>query len=166
MKGELWLDDEMVTFDADCPISDVEKTATGGSKWLKEDLRGTSWRATLTAGAFRSINGSATLYTISRLKHRREIEMLKDSIVDTSRSKEFHEETLRESGTGDLDMKVEKLGKDVERCPGLVDIIKRETFDVGLWPILKRFYVNHGQLTRDHIRDFVEVYDREIAALL
>jgi hypothetical protein len=166
VKGDLWLDDEMVTFDADCPISNVEKTATGGSKWLKEDLRGTSWRATLTAGAFRSINGSATLYTTSRLKHRREIEMLKDSIIDTSRSKEFHEETLRESGTGDMDMKAEKLGQDVERCAGLIEVIKRETFDVGLWPILKRFYVSHGQLTRDHIRDFVEVYDREIAELL
>jgi hypothetical protein len=65
-----------------------------------------------------------------------------------------------------MDMKAEKLGQDVERCAGVIEAIKRETFDVALWPILKRFYVSHGQLTRDHIRDFVEVYDRAIAELL
>ena len=168
-KGDLWLDDRPVTFDSDTPIAYVEKSATGGSKWLNEDLRGTSWRGTLTAGMFRSINGTVTCYTTSPLKHKREIELLKGNISDTTQTKDFHEDVLKdvggEAGAG-LDAKAVKLGEDAERCAGLIDTVKRETFDVALWPPLRRFYVGHQAPSRDHVRDFVQVYDPETANLL
>ena len=169
LKGDLWLDERPVTFDSDTPIAYVEKSATGGSRWLDEDLRGTSWRGLLTAGMFRSINGTVTCYTTSRLKHKREIELLKSSISDTTQTKDFHEDVLKEVGgeTGaGLDAKAVRLGEDVERCAGLIDTVKKETFDVALWPLLQRFYVGHQAPSRDHIHDFVQVYDPEMASLL
>ena len=169
LKGELWLDERPVTFDSDTPIAYVEKSATGGSRWLDEDLRGTSWRSTLTAGMFRSINGSVTCYTTSRLKHKREIELLKSNISDTTQTKVFHEDILNEVGgeTGaGLEAKSVKLGEDVEKCAGLIETVNKETFDVALWPLLRRFYVGHQAPSRDHVHDFVQVYNPEIANLL
>lgn len=169
MKGDLWLRDERVTFDSDCPIANVVKSATGGSKWLDENLRGTSWRAKLTSGIFRSISGTATFYTTSFLKHKDEIALLKTSIAETTRSKGFHDDVLKEAGGEEgagLDAKAVRLGKDVERCGGLIETLRKETFDVGLWPLLRRFYVAHQPPTRDHIHDFINVYDPETAKLL
>ena len=125
-KGNLWLDDRDVSFDSDTPIAHVEKSVTGGSRWLDEDLRGTSWRGTLTSGMFRSINGTVTCYTTSRLKHGRGIELLKSNISDTAQTKGFHEDILKEAGgqTGaGLDVKVARLGEDVERCAGLIETV-------------------------------------------
>jgi hypothetical protein len=169
LKGNLWLDDVDVTFDSDCRISDVEKSASSGSKWVNVCLSGTSWRGTLTAGLFRSIDGSATFYTKSRLKNKREIEMLKNNIEDMTQTKQFHEDMLGDVGGLEgkgLDEKVVRLGEDVERSGATIEIIKKETFDVGLWPILRKYYVSHHAPTRDEIVEFVSVYDPKTANLL
>lgn len=169
MEGNLWLKDKSVTFDSDCPIVHVQKSATGGSKWLDENLRGTSWRAKLTSGIFRSINGTATFYTTSCLKHKAEIDLLKTSITNTMHTKRFHEDGLKDAGGEEgagLDANAVRLGQDVERCAGLLETVRKETLDMGLWPLLRRFYTAHQTPTRDSIHDFINVYDPETAKLL
>lgn len=169
VRGDLWVDDRVVEFDASCNISSVEKSATGGCKWVNERLRDTTWRATLQANIFRSINGSATFYTTSQLKYAREIEILKATIADMTRSREFHAEALRETQEDVVkgaDAKVLLMGKHVERCATLMETVKKETFDMLLWPRLQRFYVSEKALIRDDVYEFVKVYDLELAGLL
>lgn len=169
LRGDLWVDDREVEFDADCAIANVEKSATGGCKWTNERLRGTSWRATLEADIFRSINGSVTFYTTSRLKYAREIEILKAAIAEATQARNFHAEALqkaREDVANEVDAKVLRMGKNVERCAALIKTVKKETFDMLLWPLLQHFYVSARVPTRDDVYEFVKVYDPELAGLL
>ena len=169
-KGELWLDEKNVSFSSDYRITDVEKSATGGSKWLDEDLCGNSWRGTLTASMFRSINGSATFYTTMKIKHAGAIAALKRHIEDTKLQKGFLEDQLRAGGDGEdlQDRKAVGFGRDAERCEKTIERIKKESFEIVLWPLLKRFYVDleRAKPTRKGIVEFVRVYDEGVAEAL
>lgn len=98
LRGELWLDEEQIEFDSDHKISDVENSVSGGSKWLSVTNHGTSWRGTLTAGLMRSITGTATFYTTSKLKNKNTIEILQKSIEETKYQIAFQEDSLNEIG--------------------------------------------------------------------
>lgn len=165
-KGQLWLEERTVEFDAGMPISHVHKSATGGSKWQDEDRGETSWSAVLMTGIFENMNGSSTFYTTNRLKHRREIEQLHNRIADLKQMREFHEDTLAGIEGHSLGTSAVRLGEEVEKCGRLIERVKRETFEINLWPLLRRFYVFHQAPTRDHVFEFVKVYEPEVAALL
>lgn len=165
-KGQLWLGERPMRFEAGIPISHVHKSATGGSKWQDEYQGEKSWSAVLTAGMFQNMNGSATFYTTNRLKHQREIEMLHKRIADLKQTREFQEDALAGIEGHVLNSNAVKLGEEVEKCGRLIERIKRETFEINLWPLLRRFYVLHQAATRDHVYEFVKVYEPEVAALL
>ncbi|PNP78512.1 hypothetical protein FNYG_08142 [Fusarium nygamai] len=106
-EGMLWLDKRDVSFDSDCSITKVQKSMGSGRKWLDEDGRGTTWRATLKSGIFRSMEGSATFYTTMQRKHHGEIQTVKSRLSHGKETIAFHEDSLQ--GLGPLD------GKDAER---------------------------------------------------
>ncbi|KAK0636074.1 hypothetical protein B0T17DRAFT_612858 [Bombardia bombarda] len=166
--GKMWLDKRDVSFDADCVISEVTKTTGSGCRWRDEDLRGTTWRATLKSSIFRSISGSATFYTSSRLKYRGEIAHLRGRVRDTRESIEHEGEMLREfDGVEDeVDALAERLGADVDRCAETMERVQRDTFDASLWPVLRKFYQSREAPSMTEIVDFVQVYDPETAALI
>lgn len=166
LKRQLWLQERILQFDAVVQISHVHKSATGGSKWQSENLGEKSWSAVLTTGIFQNMNGSATFYTTNRLKYRREIELLNDRIADLKETKEFHEDTLATIEGRRLSTSAVKLGEEVEKCGGLIQRIERETFEIILWSLLKRFYVLPQPPNRDQIYEFVKVYEPDVAALL
>ncbi|TGJ83243.1 hypothetical protein E0Z10_g5511 [Xylaria hypoxylon] len=169
LEAVIRLDKRDVSFDADCRISHVQKTVAGASRWLDEDLRGTTWRATLKAGLFRSLNGSATFYTTSRLKHRREIERLRSHIRDIRNSLSFLEDQIDNvvmDAADGSDVEGRKLTHQVACCASLIEKIQRSTFDAALWPVLKRFYTTHHTLSASELAELVMVYDHEIALLL
>lgn len=165
-KGQLWLEERHVQFEAGVRISHVHKSAMGGSKWKEENLGETSWNAVLTAGVFQNMNGSATFYTNNRIKHQREIELLHKRIADLKRMKEFHVDALADIEAHGLSTSTVKLGKEVEQCGRLIERVRMKTLEINLWPLLRRLYVLNQAPTRDHVHEFVNVYEPEIAALL
>lgn len=56
-EGMLWLDKRDVSFDSECSITKVQMSTGSGCNWLDEERRGTTWRATLKSGSFRSRKG-------------------------------------------------------------------------------------------------------------
>lgn len=165
-KWQLCLQERTLQFDASVQISHVHKSATGGTKWQSEALGETSWSAVLTTGIFQNMNATATFYTTNRLKYRREIQQLRDRIADLKQAKEFHEDTVAGIEGRSLSTSAVKLGEEVEKCGGLIERVERETFEMILWPLLKRFYVLPQAPTRDQIYEFVKVYEPDVAALL
>ncbi|KAL9032417.1 MAG: hypothetical protein Q9214_007979, partial [Letrouitia sp. 1 TL-2023] len=105
MKGELNLGRRRMKLDGEYPITTVYKTCSSGGQWLDEDLRGTSWKAVPTSGLFRDINGTATFYNTSEIKHRAEIRALRYSIDELEDNLEHLEEASLNAA--DLDGKVE-----------------------------------------------------------
>ncbi|KAF9765555.1 hypothetical protein IL306_002146 [Fusarium sp. DS 682] len=82
IQGKLNLGIQRLVYDSDYEITSVTKVCAPGTKWLNEDRRGTHWRAEIYGNLFRDINGTATFYTTSKLKHKREIETLEESVAD------------------------------------------------------------------------------------
>lgn len=167
VKGEVNLGYQDVAYDSDCPIAYVTKSAGSGSQWLSEDLRGTSWRASITAGWFRDISGSATFYAKAAKKHRTEIKALKERVKDLEEQLAENRETIRRNGgtqAGDAGEKTS--GQMIEGCDALVELLKRETCEIRLYPALKRYYIHQGKLSRDDIRDFVQVLNPTLSDLL
>ena len=167
LKGELNVGRKRVEYDSDWKITEVRKSCSSGSKWLDEDLRGTSWRATITANLFRDLDGYATFYTTSAIKNQRELKFLESSVHELEQGLEFHQETLQRNGDAQhIKSGMTQLGEDIEHVERLVEIVRKETFDVTLWPLLRRLYLSHKRPSRDDIQDFLQVYDERIAKLV
>ncbi|KAK0741548.1 hypothetical protein B0T18DRAFT_449860 [Schizothecium vesticola] len=170
LEAQLWLDKRDVSYDSDCTISRVVKTTGTGCRWRDEDTRGTAWRATLSSMIFRSISGSATFYTSSRLKHQSEIAQLRGRLRDANDAAAHHEDMLSEFGADgegeDMVGLAERLQNDVDRCDRTMERVQRNTFDACLWPTLRRFYMSRTQPSRADVVDFVQVYDPETATLM
>ncbi|OIW28705.1 hypothetical protein CONLIGDRAFT_617637 [Coniochaeta ligniaria NRRL 30616] len=167
MDAKLWLDKRDVSYDSDCIISRVTKTTGSGCRWLDEDTRGTTWRATLKSSILRSINGSATFYTSNRLKHQSEITQLRGRIRDTKEYITNQSDVLGDlDDLGDTDTLAETLQNDVDRCAKTMERVDRDTFDACLWPTLRRFYMSRSQPSTTEIVDFIDVYDPETAKLM
>ncbi|KAF5581821.1 hypothetical protein FPCIR_9929 [Fusarium pseudocircinatum] len=166
-EGMLWLDKRDVSFDSDCGITKVQKSTGSGCKWLDEDRRGTTWRATLKSGIFRSMEGSATFYTTMQRKHHGEIETLKARLSHGKETIAFHEASLQGSDPIDgKDAEAEMLAEHHDRCTATIERIKKDTFEAALWPLLRQFYVSHHKPSNSDIADFVEVYDPKTSELL
>jgi hypothetical protein len=162
--GQIELGTRKIEYDSDSPISYVSKSVTGGSKWLSEDLRRTSWKGVLTAGLFRSINGTATFYTTIALKNRDQIQELQA----TCKAKEAQVAYLKpkiDEHKEDKSVKSTKLGEEMEKCKSLMSILEKDTFEMQLYPLLRRFYCAGGAPSRNEIHDFVKVYDSFVAEL-
>ncbi|KAK3329986.1 hypothetical protein B0H66DRAFT_42635 [Apodospora peruviana] len=169
VDGKLWLDKRDVSFDSDCVISHVQKSAGRGCRWLDEDRRGTTWRATLKSSIVRSMDGEATFYTTSQLKHKGEIRLLNGQIKDLKDAIAFHTHSLAETeqeGAEGLGAGVEKLGLDAERVARTIEVVQRDSFDAGLWPVLRKYYLGRDVPTVTDVVEFVRVYDPETAVLM
>ncbi|KAF5021793.1 hypothetical protein F66182_6168 [Fusarium sp. NRRL 66182] len=168
VDAKLWLDKRHVSFDSDCIISKVQKSAGQNCKWLDEDCRGTTWRATLKSSLIRSMYGSATFYTTSQLKNRGEIRMLRDRIKDMQDSISYQTDSLAElDETEKLGADVEKLRTDAERVARTIETIQRDSFDAGLWPVLGKYYLAKNSMpSTTDVVDFVKVYDPDTAMMM
>lgn len=166
-QGKLNLGSRVLRYDSDYIISSVTKTCSPGSKWLDEELRGTSWRGEIFGNVFRDINGTVTFYTTSELKHHREIEVLEEAIRDLKDHLATQEEVLaRNTGSGTPDGRLQQLGDSIAKIDELIEIVEQETLEVTLWPLLRGFYTKHTFPTPDDMRKFVDVYDESISKLL
>jgi hypothetical protein len=165
LQGQVNLGRKAVHFDSDFKITSVVKTCSGGSQWLDEDCRGTSWKAVITSGWFRDIQGSATFYTTSRIRHAEEIVLLQRSIEELEESINGFTEKLGNRSKSSMDGVVE-LGKKLEAVEALIQIVKTETVDVSLWPKLRVFYSFEGRPMKHDIRGFVMVYNSDLAPLI
>ncbi|KAI9930763.1 hypothetical protein MW887_011520 [Aspergillus wentii] len=166
-QGNLNVGSRPLEYDSDYIISSVQKSCSGGSKWLDEDLRGTSWRGKITANLFRDIDGTATFYTTSELKHKKEIETLEAAVLELQDMLATQEENLaRNTDAGSSDSRLAQLGDNVAKVEELTEIIERDSFNVALWPLLRGFYTQHTVPTFENIKEFVQVYDMNISKLL
>ncbi|KAJ4250998.1 hypothetical protein NW762_011648 [Fusarium torreyae] len=148
-------------------LPSVTKVCSPGTKWLDEELRGTHWHAEIYGNLFRDINGTATFYTTSELKHKREIAALEESVVDLQDQLATQTETLeRNSGASGPDPSLNSLGDRVSRVEEITSWVERDSFDVTLWPLFRGFYTKHTVPTLDDIREFVHFYDEDVGKLL
>ncbi|CAH0025885.1 unnamed protein product [Clonostachys rhizophaga] len=167
VKGKLNLGNFDLTYDSEYPITSVTKTCSPGSKWQHEELRGSHWSGKLFGNLFRDVNGTATFYTTSKLKHQAEIETLEAAVVDLQDHLESQMETLsRNTNGGAPDTKLSRLGDTLARVEEIVEVAERDWFDVNLWPQFKAFYTKHTTPTLDDIRAYVKVYDEDVGKLL
>ncbi|MCJ1402466.1 hypothetical protein MMC11_005686 [Xylographa trunciseda] len=113
------------------------------------------------------MDGYATFYTTSAIKNQRELKDLESSVNELEQDLEFLQDTLQNNGYAqDTKSLMIQLGEDIEHVERLIDVIKKETFEVTLWPLLKRLYLSHKKPSRDDIQDFLAVYDDRIAKLV
>lgn len=154
-----------VSFDSDYRITNVEKSCSGGSQWLDEKLRGTSWEAIITSGWFRDIKGSATFYTTSKIRHAEEITRIKRHAEDLKENINRHNERLGRRDRASQDGIV-ALGEQIEALAALAQTINSEILDISLWPRLKAFYSLNGRPMKHDIRGFVTVYNSELGPLI
>ncbi|KID81314.1 hypothetical protein MGU_11313 [Metarhizium guizhouense ARSEF 977] len=165
LQQQVNLGRKVVTFDSDYKITNVEKSRSGGSQWLDEKLRGTSWEAIITSGWFRDIQGSATFYTTSKIRHADEIALLKRHIEDLKENVNRHNEKLGRSARASQDSIV-ALGEQIEALDALIQTVNSEILDISLWPKLKVFYSLEGRPMKHDIRGFVTVYNSELGKLV
>jgi hypothetical protein len=166
-QGKLNLGSRLLAYDSDYELSSVTKVCSPGTKWLDEDLRGTHWHAEIYGNLFRDINGTATFYTTSELKHKREIVALEESVADLQDQLTAQTETLeRNSGASGPDASLASLGDRVSRVEEITSLVERDSFDVTLWPLFRGFYTKHAVPTLDDIREFVHFYDEDVGKLL
>lgn len=166
-QGNLNLGSKQLTYKSDYILSSVTKTCSPGSKWLEEEQRGTHWSAVIYGNIFQDINGTATFYTTSRLKHKREIEALEASVADLRDQLVAQKKSLsRNSGASGPDASLTSMGDRVSRLEEITELVERDSFDVTLWPVLRGFYTKHSLPTRDDIRGFIQFYDEDIGKLL
>ncbi|KAF4624612.1 hypothetical protein G7Y89_g13556 [Cudoniella acicularis] len=163
-QAEVKLGSRQVDYIAECPIAYVTKTANGGSHWQDEVLQGNVWSAVITSSSFRDLGGTATLYARSKDKHWIEIKQLKERCVEYEEQILYMERSLQGDGGDDVKLKV--VGDNVDRVGSLVDTLKMEKFDIGLYNDLRRFYANRHRPSRDEIKEFVQAYDKGVAKLI
>jgi hemoglobin-like flavoprotein len=164
LKGDLNLGKRRMEFDANCEITRVTKTCSGGSKWLDEDLRGTSWRAILTANLFRDIDGTATFYTTSAVKHRSEIRALHAAIAELEENIEDLEAAcLRRSQD---DGRAKALGESLAGLGQVIHMIKMDTFSIEIWSRVRSLYLSNRRPSKQEIEIFVSAFDANVAKLL
>jgi hypothetical protein len=166
LEGQVNLGRKVVSFDSDYKITTVRKTCSGGSQWLDEERRGTSWRAIITSGWFRDIEGSATFHTTSQLRHAGEIRELELSVADLEDDIVNLNATMAKAGMGASTREVHALGEKIEGVEALAQTVRNEALDIGLWPQLRVFYASQGRPTRHEVRSFVRVYDKELAEMI
>ena len=167
LQGQLNLGTCPLRYDSDHVISSVEKSCSNGSEWLSEELRGTSWRASITSKLFRDINGSATFYSTSALMHKREVNALQGIIRDLQDRLVVQEQNLaRNAGTEGPDARLAQLSNDKARVDELIEIIQSDAFDMTLWEQLRAFYDTRTFPTAGQIQSYVQTYDSTISRLL
>jgi hypothetical protein len=121
-------------------------------------------QAELTPGLFRDIDGTATFYITSKIKHRAEIRALQAAILDLEETLEDLDEINMTDGG--MDDKLNALGQNVETLNQVIQAIKMDTFAIGSWPKLRAIYLNGGRRTREVVRTFASVYSDKVAKLL
>ena len=153
-----------VDYIAECAISTVAKTTNDGSKWMDENLQGSSWSAIITASAFRDLGGTATFYAKSKDKHRSELKELKDRCADYEEQIQYLEQSLK--GSVGTDAELVAIGDRIERVGGMIETLKMDKFDIELYKDLRRFYASRHRASLDEIREFVQVYDEAVARIM
>ena len=149
------------------PITEITKCQSETTQWLYETRSETSWSAVVRAGLISGIFGTATFYTESTIKYRKELEDLEDKVEDLEDKIADHEEACERNGNPE---KIHKegigFGNDLERTSALIEVINRDSFDPTTWKSLRRFYILKDQPTLDEIKDFVAFHDKEVAKCL
>lgn len=175
LRGVVGVGGRQVEFDAPdgCPISAVAKTAGDGCRWEDETLQGPSWRATLMAGMFRDLSGSATFYARSRDKNAREIELLEGVLAESAPREEFLARLaggLTDGNDGDGDQAGESelaaLGRQLQAASSVRAVIAGDGFDAALWPRVRAFYATWGTPDKGAVTEYVRVYSETVAKLL
>ena len=167
LQGQLNLGTYPLGYDSDYVISSVEKSCSSGSEWLSEELRGTSWRASITSKLLRDINGSATFYSTLALMHKREVDALQGAIRDLQDMLVVQEQNLaRNAGVKGPDARLEQLSNEKARVDELIEVVQRDSFDITLWEQLRTFYDISAFPTAGQIQHFVQKYDSNISKLL
>lgn len=165
MSGQLNLGGDWHEFDADCPIAYVRKSTTGRSRWLHERLRGTNWRGQLSAGLFASINGSATFFAKSSVKHASEIRLLKNNKANLEDRLDYLVKRMSHQSTLDSE-NVQKLAVGLAACDEVLVTTKKDSFEMERYPALRHIYLTKdSKLSRDDIYDFLKEYDAKVADL-
>ncbi|KAK3332216.1 hypothetical protein B0T19DRAFT_98312 [Cercophora scortea] len=168
-QGNLNLGTKNLVYDSDYPISSVTKTCAPGSKWLSEELRGTSWRGEIYGNLFRDINGTATFYTTNELKNQKEIRLLESVVADMQDQLDAQEDALARtaaSGGGAVGGRLKELGESINRIEALTEMVEQDAFDMTLWPAVRGFYTQQNLPTADEIRKFVKALDDKVGQLL
>ncbi|KAK3682368.1 hypothetical protein B0T22DRAFT_521632 [Podospora appendiculata] len=170
-QGSLNLGTKELVYDSDYPITSVTKTCSPGSKWLSEELRGTSWRGEIYGNLFRDINGTATFYTTNELKNQKEIRLLESVVADMQDQLDVKEDALARTaelatGGGGLSGRLAELGDNINRIEALTEMLGQDAFDMTLWPAVRGFYSQQNLPTADEIRNFVKVFDDKVGQLL
>ena len=164
LQAEFKLGSRQVDYIAECPIAYVTKTANDGSRWQDEVLQSNVWSAVITSSSFRDLGGTATLYASSKDKHWIEIKQLKERCAEYEEQILYMQRSLQ-GNSGD-DVQLKSVGDNVDRVGSLVDTLKMEKFDIGLYNELRRFYAGGHRPSRDEIKEFVQVYDVDVAKLI
>lgn len=164
IQQEVNVGSKRVDYIAECPISTVAKTTNGGSKWMDENLQGASWSAIITASAFRDLGGTATFYAKSKDFNRREIKELKERCADYEEQIQFLEQSIR-GGVG-ADVELNEVGNKIESVESLIETLKMDKFDIELYRDLRRFYGSRHRPSLGEVKEFLQVYDEEVAKLL
>ena len=166
-KRQLQLSAERLDFLADHDITSIEKTQGSGVKWISEMLKGNSWCATVSGASFRSLSATATFYTTSAIRNREVIEVLRNMSRELESGIVIHENAIKLNGAGEqYSESAAQIGQNLGKVDELLAKLAKEEFEIALWPLLRVFYCSRALLSRQQIRDFVRVYDEQVAELL
>lgn len=167
LQGQLNLGTCPLEYNSDYVISSVEKSSSSGTEWLSEELRGSSWRASITSKLFRDINGSATFYSTLALMHKGEVEALRGAIRDLQDMLMVQEQNLaRNVGVGGPDARLAQLSNDKARVDELIEVVQHDSLNITFWERLRIFYNLSTFPTAGQIQHFVQTYDSNISMLL
>jgi hypothetical protein len=166
-RRQMTLDAQALQFQAEYDITSVEKTQASGVRWQNEILRGNTWRAEVSGASFRSLSATATFYTTSAIRNRVVIDVLKSMVIELEDAAMMHRNaiTMREAGA-QYDEAAAKLGQELGKVDEMLTTLAKDEFEIALWPLLRKFYGCRAPLSRYQIREFVQVYDEEVAQLL
>ncbi|KAJ6257429.1 hypothetical protein Dda_8320 [Drechslerella dactyloides] len=139
MSGQLNLGGDWHEFDADCPIA---------------------------AGLFASINGSATFFAKSSVKHASEIRLLKNNKANLEDRLDYLVKRMSHQSTLDSE-NVQKLAVGLAACDEVLVTTKKDSFEMERYPALRLIYLTKdSKLSRDDIYDFLKEYDAKVADLI
>lgn len=166
--GNIRLPKREASFHAVCDIRHVVTSTEPGSQWVDEERTPRRWSAKLKAGLFSSMAGSATFYSTNRIMHSQKIGELRNSKIDLESELERHENTVKsESGKGvKLDGDVEELAAELDKVERMKETLEQKSFDVALWPDLRRLYTSTGSVGMNEVTELVKVYDPSTALLI
>jgi hypothetical protein len=166
-KGQLGLDDKEVEYVSDYHITKVTKSKTSGCQWANESLQGNIWKATLKAGTLRHLSGSATFYTESGIYNRKVIDVLINMTKDLGETISVHEQAIELNRAGEqFNANAATIGERLGKIEKLLSTVAAEEFEMSLWPVLKAYYASTKPLSHYQVREFIRVYDEDIAELL